>query len=88
MVIVATLVKGTETTISTAEAYKSGLVAASTSDSTKMVIMGLATSSTSPVMVVYKWVKSILKMTGRATEALNTRRTEMLKSLIIDYSFK
>jgi len=46
-----------KTTISTAEAFKSGLVAISTSNTLTMVMMPLATTYTSGKMVMSEWVR-------------------------------
>ena len=65
----------------TAEASASN-VGASTSDTLTILDgMPLATTSASEVMVCSVWVSATLKMTRRATEALNTRLMELQRSI-------
>ncbi len=71
MILDVSVSESTKTFIYTTEASASPQLASSKSDTLTMDVMPLATSSTSTVVGISKWVKSILNMTEHASEALN-----------------
>ena len=75
------LESSTPTTIYTAEASSSPLVAKSASHTTTMVLLPLATTSPSSVVVFSMWVSSIWKMDRKGINTLSIHLMEQHKSL-------